>query len=215
TPEVVRPTHAPLPPASPAPTSAVHAGAAPDFEPRLIRPDAASHSSRTAPQAQTESVSEAARAAGAADAASAGPRPVMASPAAAPAPSKVRTAPPDPIEAFRPDAGATAPSRPAIWRSLWFWRALSAALAILAAVLILPKGAFRHDPALSASLQPATTPAPKVVQVAIMQAPGLSSTPGWVLTVDSRQNLVLAPQVDIVVPETESVYLWTYHEQSP
>jgi len=130
-------------------------------------------------------------------------------------PSRVRAAPPDPIEAFRPDAGAPAPSRPAIWRSLWFWRALSAALAILAAVLILPKGAFKHDPALSASLQPATTPAPKIVQVAIMQAPGLSSTPGWVLTVDSRQNLVLAPQVDIVVPETESVYLWTYREQSP
>ncbi|MDX3893325.1 anti-sigma factor domain-containing protein [Pusillimonas sp.] len=204
-----RPARAPAPPSSAPPASTAQSGMAMDFEPRLIRPDAASkppeaaQAPRTARPAEPLGVATARR------------EPPAVSDAPAPEPVRVRAAPPDPIEAFRPDAGALVPSRRAIWRSLWFWRALSAALAILAAVLVLPKDTFKHDPALSASLQPPTAPAPKIVQIAVMQAPGLSSTPGWVLTVDSRQNLVLAPQVDIVVPESESVYLWTYTEQSP
>lgn len=93
---------------------------------------------------------------------------------------------------------------------------MAAALAILAGVLVfLPKQSLRNAPALRASLQPAAAPTPKVVQVAVMQAPGTSSTPGWILTIDSRQVVVLTPQVDIVVPPSESVYLWTYNEQQP
>ena len=119
------------------------------------------------------------------------------------------------MEAFRAGSPVHRPPRRKLWRNLWLWRALSAALAILAGALALPEDSFRHDPAQSASLQPAAAPSPQIVQVAIMQAPGSSSTPGWILTIDSRQNVLLAPQVDIVVPATESVYLWTYTEQTP
>src|SRR5690606_21726878 len=120
---------------------------------------------------------------------------------------RVRVAPPDPIEAMRPDPESRAPAKATLWNTLWLWRTLSAALALLAIVLVLPSNTFSRDSALNVSLQPAEEPAPLVHQVAIMQAPGLSSTPGWVLTIDSRQNLVLSPKVDIVVPESESVYL--------
>lgn len=130
-------------------------------------------------------------------------------------PQRVRTAPTDPTEAFRREAASRRPGRRGFWRSLWLWRTLSAALAVLAIVLVLPENAFKHDPALSAALQPPAPLAATVVQVAVMQAPGTSSTPGWILTVDSRQNVVLTPQVDIFVPESEAVYLWTYTEQSP
>src|SRR5690606_21264006 len=33
-------------------------------------------------------------------------------------------------------------------------------------------------------------------QAAVLQAPGLSSTPGWVLTVDPEGNVLLNPQVE-------------------
>lgn len=208
---------APRVPAPPA--SSAQSGMAMDFEPRLIRPDAASTAQPRASSPDRPVADATASPAANTPSPKAAPdAPSSGAPRASHAasgPPRVRSAPPDPIEAFRPDAGSPRPPRQAIWRSLWFWRALSAALAILAGVLVLPKDTFKHDPALSASLQPPSTPAPKIVQIAIMQAPGLSSTPGWVLTVDSRQNLVLAPQVDIVVPESESVYLWTHNEQSP
>ncbi|HUH88570.1 MAG TPA: anti-sigma factor [Pusillimonas sp.] len=194
---------------TPASTPQSGMGLAMGFEPRLIRPDTASVLSN-------ESIPSAP---GVAPAPQDRSKISTATPAEKPAalsaqPARVRAAPPDPMEAFRPDANAR-PPRPALWRSLWFWRSLSTALAVLAAVLALPETTFRQDPTVSAPLQPPAAPAPQIVQVAIMQAPGTSSTPGWILTVDSRQNVILAPQVDIVVPETESVYLWTYNEQSP
>lgn len=144
------------------------------------------------------------------------PQPPASAPQSqAPASQRVRTAPTDPTEAFRREAASRRPARHGFWRSLWFWRALSTALGALAIVLVLPENTFKHDPALSAALQPPAPIAPTVVQVAVLQAPGTSSTPGWILTVDSRQNVVLTPQVDIFVPESEAVYLWTYTEQSP
>lgn len=209
-----------------------------DFEPRLLRPDAASTSaapfvpSRVKPQDQPVEPSPSPAVSDASDGAQ---DPVTrAEPALPPAsryaaeqssalntaanhaeqPARGRRAPPDPLDAFRPDPSRRRQKK-SLWRNLWFWRALSGALAILAAALFLPEDVFHREPAQTASLQPAAAPAPQIVQVAIMQAPGTSSTPGWVLTVDSRQNVMLAPQVDIVVPETESVYLWTYNEQSP
>ncbi|WP_017522552.1 anti-sigma factor domain-containing protein [Pusillimonas noertemannii] len=219
-PPVQRQAAPPPPPRVPAaPASSAQSGMAMDFEPRLIRPDAASTAQPGAASPHRSVADSAGGPAVNTPSAHTAPEASSSEPPranhAASGPPRIRTAPPDPLEAFRPGAGSRRPPRQAIWRSLWFWRALSAALAILAGVLVLPKDTFKHDPALSASLQPPSTPAPKIVQIAIMQAPGLSSTPGWVLTVDSRQNLVLAPQVDIVVPESESVYLWTHNEQSP
>lgn len=125
------------------------------------------------------------------------------------------TAPPAPPNGSPADADALPLPEPALRRSPRVWQALSAALAILAAILALPDNALRVGPAANATLQPASTPAPQIVQVAIMQAPGTSSTPGWVLTVDSQQNVALEPKVDILVPDSDSVYLWTYSEALP
>lgn len=187
--------------------SATQPGQAPEFEPRLIRPDTAS-----APQAMASAATSTPPAAA---------PPIRAEPSihaaatpAQPAP-RIRHAPPDPTEVFRREAASRRPGRKAVWQSLWVWRSLCAALLILAVVLALPKNTFKQVPARDATLEPVVAPAPKIVQVAVMQAPGLSSTPGWVLTVDSRQNVVLAPQVDVLIPESEAVYLWTYNEQSP
>lgn len=218
-PPKANPTHAAprpdlrAPPAEPRPsagaTSVAESSMPMDFEPRLIRPDTSAAQPSRAAQAGS-----AASASAGTEAARTQPwtRPDPAAPAS---PARVRNAPPDPTETFRREAASRRPARKSFWRSLWFWRTLSAALAILAAVLVLPKNTFRHDPALNASVQQLAAPTPHIMQVAIMQAPGLSSTPGWILTVDDRQNVVLAPQVDILVPESESVYLWTYNEQSP
>lgn len=207
-------TQAPARPAPPAPNpfpvAPAASGATLEFEPRLIRPDSASISAQARPAAQ------AAPAKTQASFTASEPPPPPKQPSDAPAqePTRVRAAPPDPMEAIRREAAAHKPAKKGVWRSLWFWRCMTAALAILATVLVLlPKQTFRQDPALRASLQPPAAPTPKVMQVAIMQAPGTSSTPGWILTVDSRQVVVLTPQVEIVVPQSESVYLWTYNEQ--
>ena len=187
------------------------------FEPRLIRPDSAS--SAPGPQPDVATASQQSSNAGAGDAIRRNEPTLRAEPpqpsTTLETPPRVRTAPPDPTEAFRREAASRRRPRRGFFGNLWFWRVLSGALAVLAVVLLLPENTFRHDPAQSATLQPATVPTPTVVQVAVMQAPGTSSTPGWILTVDSRQNVVLQPQVDILLPETESVYLWTYNEQMP
>lgn len=55
-------------------------------------------------------------------------------------------------------------------------------------------------------------PPPTLQQIAVLQAPGSSSTPGWLLTQDSAQQLDLKPLVSIELAPAEGVYLWT---QSP
>lgn len=172
----------------------------PPREPRLIRPDLASAvaTSESSPPvaAPDASVQDNTR-------------------ASAQMPGKRRSAPPDPTEAFRREAASRRPASRLMFGTLWFWRFLAGALALLVIALILPRDIFRHEPTLSASLEPAPSPAPTIVQVAVMQAPGTSSTPGWILTVDSRQNVMLEPKVDIVVPDSDRVYLWTYLEHLP
>ncbi|WP_397473297.1 anti-sigma factor domain-containing protein [Pusillimonas sp.] len=222
----VRPSAAPpSAPASPPPSHSVsplaatpaQSGANIDFEPRLIRPDSVSSPEAAPPkttaasQKNTGPVGSTAKSRSESALGAVPPKPDTP----AETPARIRTAPSDPTEAFRREAASRRHPRQTFWRSLWFWRLLSGALAVLAVVLVLPENTFKHDPALSATLQPPTAPAPTVVQVAVMQAPGTSSTPGWILTVDSRQNVVLQPQVDIIVPESESVYLWTYSEKMP
>lgn len=67
-----------------------------------------------------------------------------------------------------------------------------------------------------ATLAYATTTTPRMTivdvpptQIAVLQAPGLTSTPGWVLTIDAQHNMVLKPRVHIDVPAEASVQLWT------
>ena len=50
---------------------------------------------------------------------------------------------------------------------------------------------------------------------AILQAPGQSSTPGWVVTVDLENNVTLTPQVHTETPADASVQLWTYNKALP
>lgn len=55
--------------------------------------------------------------------------------------------------------------------------------------------------------------APK--QAAILQAPGQSSTPGWIVTISPANDVLLNPQVHTEIPENASVQLWTYNKSSP
>lgn len=52
-------------------------------------------------------------------------------------------------------------------------------------------------------------------QAAILQAPGQSSTPGWVVTISPSNDVQLNPQVHTDIPEDASVQLWTYNKHSP
>ncbi|TCT10446.1 anti-sigma factor [Paralcaligenes ureilyticus] len=82
------------------------------------------------------------------------------------------------------------------WRSIWLWRVLCVALALAAVT-------FALKPKLSiVQLVP--------TQAAILQAPGQSSTPGWVGTFDKQHNLVLKPLVQTDVPASSSAQLWTH-----
>ncbi|WP_395029702.1 anti-sigma factor domain-containing protein [Alcaligenes aquatilis] len=47
-------------------------------------------------------------------------------------------------------------------------------------------------------------------QAAILQAPGQSSTPAWIATVDPQGNVLLVPKVNTEVNATQSVQLWTH-----
>lgn len=47
---------------------------------------------------------------------------------------------------------------------------------------------------------------------AVLQAPGQSSTPGWVVTIDPGGNVLLTPKVHTDAPSETSVQLWTYNK---
>ncbi len=91
--------------------------------------------------------------------------------------------------------------------NIWLWRGASLLLALIAITL----GLMPAKP-----VEPAIT----VVQVAptraaILQAPGQSSTPGWVVTIDPQGNVLMAPQVRIDIPASSSVQLWTSSKNLP
>lgn len=46
---------------------------------------------------------------------------------------------------------------------------------------------------------------------AVLQAPGLSTTPGWILSVDPEGHVLLTPQVRTEIATGQSVQLWTQH----
>jgi len=197
---------APARPAAPLPIRpATQPAPSADFEPRLIRPER-----QAAPQPAQPFSATAAKAAEPAASGIAAARRHASQPALAPRPADTagaRVSNPQPNA--RPVRKRSALS--AAWHSLGFWRAACAILAAFAVISALPARFPAPRPA-DAAMPHAATPPPVITQVAILQAPGLSSTPGWVLTLDSRQNVTLAPKVDIDVPDTDSVYLWTHNE---
>ncbi|HEU0231539.1 MAG TPA: anti-sigma factor [Burkholderiaceae bacterium] len=94
---------------------------------------------------------------------------------------------------------------------LWFWRLLSVVLAITAATYALNQNptvvvaADKPKPNVTV----VNTPAP--THVAILQAPGQTSTPGWIVTLDEKHDLVMTPEVHIDVPTDSAVQLWTHN----
>ena len=49
-------------------------------------------------------------------------------------------------------------------------------------------------------------------RAAILQAPGQSSTPAWIVTFDPQGNVLMSPEVRSDIPGDASVQLWTYNE---
>ncbi|RTZ39319.1 hypothetical protein EKL30_17990 [Candidimonas sp. SYP-B2681] len=91
--------------------------------------------------------------------------------------------------------------------NIWLWRGASLVLALIAITLALIP-AKPVEPAITV-VQVAPT------RAAILQAPGQSSTPGWVVTIDPQGNVLMAPQVRSDIPANSSVQLWTSSRNLP
>ncbi|WP_425222238.1 anti-sigma factor [Pseudomonas sp.] len=81
------------------------------------------------------------------------------------------------------------------WNSLGLWRLTSAGLALLVLLSWLP-GVLRDAP---------TGPS----YTAVLQVPGESARPGWVITVDGDGTLTLDALVADQIPPDRSVQFWT------
>ncbi|MDS1141673.1 anti-sigma factor [Pusillimonas sp. SM2304] len=91
--------------------------------------------------------------------------------------------------------------------NIWFWRLASLVFALIA---------------LALGLMPAQPVAPPITvlqvaptQAAILQAPGQSSTPAWVVTVDPQRNVLMSPKVHSDIPADAAVQLWTHNRSMP
>ncbi|MBJ7262720.1 MAG: anti-sigma factor [Burkholderiaceae bacterium] len=120
--------------------------------------------------------------------------PAQATPVrSAPAHSTAAPAPVDAAPVRRPaesDAG---------WRGVWdnvmAWRWLTAGLAVAALVL---------------AIMPTVTPqAPAATHMAVLQAPGETAKPGWVVTVQPNGDVVLDSLLHVAATPGRSVELWT------
>lgn len=83
-----------------------------------------------------------------------------------------------------------------------FWRTMALGFAVIALALGIKLVLTPAAPTVSVIEM-----APK--QAAVLQAPGQSSTPGWILTVDPEGNVLLNPQVETQILESQSAQLWT------
>ena len=88
--------------------------------------------------------------------------------------------------------------------NIWFWRIASGIFASVAIVLGLMPGEPAAPPINVVEIAP--------TMAAIMQAPGQSSTPGWVVTIDPQGNVLMNPQVRSDIPADASVQLWTHNK---
>lgn len=98
-----------------------------------------------------------------------------------------------------------------LYGSVWFWRTLCAILVLIMLVLALRLN--KLQPLAAAAQKAAAEPAiPTLVQLAVLQAPGQTSTPGWTVTLDDQHNLVLTPLVHSEIAPNASVQLWTSND---
>ncbi|MFW7342712.1 anti-sigma factor [Pollutimonas sp. H1-120] len=101
----------------------------------------------------------------------------------------------------------TAPRERISQGNIWIWRAASVVFAAIALALGLMPAKPVPPPVTVVELAP--------TQAAILQAPGQSSTPGWTVTIDPQQNVLLDPQVRSDIPADASVQLWTHNKNLP
>ena len=96
---------------------------------------------------------------------------------------------------------------PAVFSSIRLWRAAALGFALLALlVFVMPK---TPEPPKVTVVKVAPTKA------AILQAPGQTSTPGWLLSIGPEGNVRLDPKVHTDVPPDASVQLWTHNKTLP
>ncbi|MES5323346.1 anti-sigma factor domain-containing protein [Alcaligenes phenolicus] len=101
---------------------------------------------------------------------------------------------PEPVDSERKSRGFAMPM-PVLWGGL-------AAVVILGLVIALLMNMNSEPPVNVIEMKPR--------QAAILQAPGQSSTPAWIATVDPQGNVLLVPKVSTEVKATQSVQLWTH-----
>ncbi len=107
----------------------------------------------------------------------------------------------------KPPKVGKAPPAPGQKNNIWTWRIASAVFALIAAVLALMPAKPVAPPVTIVEVAP--------TRAAIMQAPGQSSTPGWVVTIDPQGNVLMNPKVRSDIPSDASVQLWTYDKNNP
>src|SRR5690554_977762 len=91
--------------------------------------------------------------------------------------------------------------------NIWLWRVTSILLAVIALFLGLMPTQPIAPPVTIVEVAPTLA--------AILQAPGQSSTPGWIVTVDPQGNVLMNPQVRSDTPADTSVQLWTHGPTMP
>lgn len=91
--------------------------------------------------------------------------------------------------------------------NIWLWRGASVVFALIALALALMPAQPVIPPVTIVEVAP--------TRAAILQAPGQSSTPAWVVTVDPQGNVLMDPQVHSDVSADSSVQLWTHNKSMP
>ncbi len=91
--------------------------------------------------------------------------------------------------------------------NIWAWRIASVVFAAIALALALMPAKPAEPPVTIVQVAP--------TQAAILQAPGQSSTPGWVVTVDPQRNVLMQPRVRSDIAPDSSVQLWTHNKSLP
>lgn len=123
---------------------------------------------------------------------------------AAPTPKTTPQPIPKPMSAVQPPPEPASGTRSG---NIWLWRIASGIFASIAIVM----GLMPSEPVAP----PITVVEVAPTQAAILQSPGQSSTPGWVVTIDPQGNVLMNPQVRSDIPADASVQLWTHNKTMP
>ncbi len=113
---------------------------------------------------------------------------------------------PEAIPITQPSSLPPAQSR-RLSSSVWIWRGTTLVFAALALALALMPSEPVKPPVTVVKVAP--------TRAAILQAPGQSSTPAWIVTFDPQGNVLMSPQVRSDIPADAAVQLWTYNATLP